>query len=303
MTLAGVLYVGAGLGLLLCLPWRRDRAGGTPRVLETALKKADLPCSWPPSCAARSRTVPHDARLQRLSAVTGSLLLNLEPPLTILSPSSGSASTSGWRQAGAAGLIVLGEVIVGTSAGGMRTEWVGVVAICARLRGVVDRHQPEPAPVAARPGRPRASRGSAAASLMLLLAGLAGSRCGARPAAWALLSRRGVVRRQHPPVLPRPDARLGAARVAAYFATPPSREPSWRPRSWGSASAAPISRRWRFIGPGSGDAAAGKRTITSTRTRRWNTITPTCTTSTTGTNHGPGDRRRRAARPPAPARP
>jgi drug/metabolite transporter (DMT)-like permease len=222
MTLAGLLYVGAGLGLALRLPWWRDRAGGTPRVLETALKRTDLPLLLAAIlCGSVLGPSLMMLGLQRLSAVTASLLLNLEPPLTILIAVLWFREHIGWRQAGAAGLIVLGEVIVGYGAGGMRTEWVGVVAIAlACASWAIDTNLNQRLslrdPIAL-----GALKGLSGGILMLLVARLAGEPLpGARPAAGALLL--GVVSYGASILLFfRALRELGAARVAAYFATAP----------------------------------------------------------------------------------
>ncbi len=222
MSLAGLLYVGAGLGLVACLPLRRDRAGGAPRVLETALKRSDLPLLLAAIlCGSILGPSLMMLGLQRLSAVTGSLLLNLEPPLTILIAVLWFREHIGWRQAGAAALIVLGEVIVGYRAGEMRTEWVGVAAIAlASSAWAIDTNLNQRLslrdPVAL-----GALKGFSGGVLMLLIALPAGEPLpGMRAAAWAILL--GVVSYGASVFLFFRALRdLGAARVAAYFATAP----------------------------------------------------------------------------------
>ena len=222
LSLAGLLYVGAGLGLVACLLLRRDRAGGAPWVLETALKRSDLPLLLA-AILFGSILGPSFMMLglQRLSAVTGSLLLNLEPPLTILIAVLWFREHIGWRQAGAAALIVLGEVIVGYSAGEIRTEWVGVAAIAlASAAWAIDTNLNQRLslrdPVAL-----GALKGFSGGILMLLIAQVAGEPLpGMRAAAWALLL--GVVSYGASVLLFfRALRELGAARVAAYFATAP----------------------------------------------------------------------------------
>ncbi len=223
LTLAALLYIGAGLGLLPCLPWRlRRRAAGAPEVPETALKATDVPLLVAAIlCGSILGPSLMMLGLQRLTAVTGSLLLNLEPPLTILIAVLWFREHLGWRQAGAAALIVLGEVIVGYRPGEMRTEWVGVLAIAlASAFWAIDTNLNQRLslrdPVAL-----GALKGLTGGILMLLIALAAGERLpGARVAAWALLL--GVVSYGASIVLFfRALRELGTARVAAYFATAP----------------------------------------------------------------------------------
>jgi len=222
LTLAALLYIGAGLALLLSLPWRRGRAPGTPGARETALKAADVPLLLAAIlCGSILGPALLMLGLQRLTAVTGSLLLNLEPPLTILIAVWWFREHIGWRQAGAAALIVLGELIVGYRPGEMRTEWVGVLAVAlASASWAIDTNLNQRLslrdPIAL-----GALKGLAGGILMLLIARAAGEGLpGARAAAWALLL--GAVSYGASIVLFfRALRELGAARVAAYFATAP----------------------------------------------------------------------------------
>ena len=222
LTLAAFLYIGAGLGLLPGLPWRRGRAAGTPGVRETALKAADVPLLLAAIlCGSILGPALMMLGLQRLTAVTGSLLLNLEPPLTILIAVLWFREHIGWRQAGAAALIVLGELIVGYRPGEMRTEWAGVLAVAlASASWAIDTNLNQRLslrdPIAL-----GALKGLAGGILMLLIARAAGEGLpGARAAAWALVL--GAVSYGASIVLFfRALRELGAARVAAYFATAP----------------------------------------------------------------------------------
>ena len=222
LGLAGLLYVGAGLGLSAFLPLRRDGTGGAPKVLETALKKTDLPLLLAAIlCGSILGPSLMMFGLQRLSAVTGSLLLNLEPPLTILIAVLWFREHIGWRQAGAAALIVLGEVIVGYRAGEMRTEWVGVAAIAlASTAWAIDTNLNQRLSLRD-PMALGALKGLCGGVLMLLAARIAGEPLpGMRAVAWALLL--GVVSYGASVLLFFRALRdLGAARVAAYFATAP----------------------------------------------------------------------------------
>src|SRR2546425_5748868 len=81
LTLAALLYLGAGFGLLAARP--RRRAAGERGFRETALKTADAPLiAAAVLCGAILGPSLLMLGLRRVSAVTGSLLLNLEPPLT-----------------------------------------------------------------------------------------------------------------------------------------------------------------------------------------------------------------------------
>src|SRR2546428_9219446 len=107
LTLAAVLYLGAGIGLLAARP--RRRADGDRGLRETALKAADAPLvAGAVLCGAILGPSLMMLGLQRVSAVTGSLLLNLEPPLTILIAVVWFGEHLGWRQAGAAAAVPRG---------------------------------------------------------------------------------------------------------------------------------------------------------------------------------------------------
>src|SRR5436309_190369 len=128
LMLAAILYLGAGLGLAA---GRVRRPAGADRGRrETRLKAADAPLMAAAIlCGAILGPSLMMLGLQRVSAVTGSLLLNLEPPLTILLAVVWFREHLGWRQAGAAALILLGEAIVGFRSGAVGAEWTGVGAV------------------------------------------------------------------------------------------------------------------------------------------------------------------------------
>jgi drug/metabolite transporter (DMT)-like permease len=222
LTLAALVYIGAGLGLLPFLPRWRGRAAGARGVAETALKASDLPLLLAAIlCGSILGPAFMMLGLQRLPAVTGSLLLNLEPPLTILIAVLWFREHLGWRQAGAAALILLGEVIVGYRPGELRAEWAGVLAVAlASFSWAIDTNLNQRLslrdPVAL-----GALKGLIGGVLVLLIARAAGEGLpGARAAVWALLL--GAVSYGASIVLFfRALRELGAARVAAYFATAP----------------------------------------------------------------------------------
>src|SRR6266699_3714253 len=109
LMLAALLYLGAGIGLLAVRPWRREDRDR--RLRETPLKTSDAPLiAAAVLCGAILGPSLMMLGLQRVSAVTGSLLLNLEPPLTILIAVVWFGEHLGWRQAGAAALIALGRL-------------------------------------------------------------------------------------------------------------------------------------------------------------------------------------------------
>jgi len=161
------------------------------------------------------------------------------------------------RQAGAAGLIVLWEVISAPAREDAdRSGWGrGDCLACAAWS--ID-NQPEPAPVARRPGSPSvgpqwALRRHPDAATSPAWAGepLPGAR--RRPGR--------SFRRRCPygasiSCSPRPARARRPARVAAYFATAPLREEPRGGPGLGDASAG-RSRGDGDHGPGSGDAAAG----------------------------------------------
>ncbi len=150
LMMAAILYLGAGLGLLLPGPWlrrhaRRGRAGDASPdppsdQVETPLRAVDVPLL---AAAVTTGGILGPLLLmiglQRVSAVTGSLLLNLETPLTILLAVAFFGEHLGLRQAGAAVLIVLGAAIVGQRSSELRAEWLGVAAIAgASLSWAID---------------------------------------------------------------------------------------------------------------------------------------------------------------------
>ncbi|MGH7231553.1 MAG: DMT family transporter, partial [Nitrospiraceae bacterium] len=69
--------------------------------------------------------------LQRLSAVVGSLLLNLEAPFTILLAVGFFREHLGRREAGAILLILLGAGVMSYEPGALHFDWVGAGAIAA----------------------------------------------------------------------------------------------------------------------------------------------------------------------------
>jgi drug/metabolite transporter (DMT)-like permease len=136
VTAAG-LYIGAGLGLLLVPRRRRAASPGPPQdgravAAETPLRRADVPLVVGAVIAGGILgPILLMIGLKRVSAVSGSLLLNLETPLTILLAVIFFGEHLGARQAGAALLIILGAALAGHQGGEIRAEWLGVASIAA----------------------------------------------------------------------------------------------------------------------------------------------------------------------------
>ncbi len=131
LTLASLLYLGGALGLTLGAPLRRAVPGAALRG-EAPLRLSDAPLL---AGAILTGGILGPALLmlglQRVSAVTGSLLLNLETPFTILLAVAIFREHLGWRQAAAAAMILAGAAIVGRQSGEVRVEWLGAASITA----------------------------------------------------------------------------------------------------------------------------------------------------------------------------
>ncbi len=220
LTLAALLYLGAGIGLLAARP--RRRADGDRGRRETALKTADAPLvAAAVLCGAILGPSLMMLGLQRVSAVTGSLLLNLEPPLTILIAVAWFGEHLGWRQAGAAALILLGEAVVGYRSGPLGAEWTGIGAMAlACLSWSIDTNLNQRLslrdPVAL-----GLLKGFAGGAVLLVLALAAGERLPAAPAVVESLLLGSVSYGASIVLFYLALRELGAARVAAYFATAP----------------------------------------------------------------------------------
>lgn len=220
LPLASLLYVGAGLALLSTLPLQRKFRHGAPA--ETALKRVDLPLlAGAILCGSILGPMLLMAGLERVPAVTGSLLLNLEPPLTILIAVVWFREHLGGRQVGAAALILAGAALVGYRPGEPGSQWPGVVAVgLASLAWAIDTNLNQRLSL-----RDPVSIGAikclAGGAILLALALLAGeSWPQARPVGQALVL--GAISYGASIVLFFRGLReIGAARVAAYFATAP----------------------------------------------------------------------------------
>ena len=132
LPLAAFLYLGAGLGLTGVGALAR---GPVPR--EARLRRDDLPLLAVVIAAGGiAGPVLLLLGLQRVSAVAGSLLLNLEAPLTIVLAVAVFGEHLGRRGALAAALVALGAALLGYSPGAAaRADWRGVAAIVAACLG------------------------------------------------------------------------------------------------------------------------------------------------------------------------
>jgi drug/metabolite transporter (DMT)-like permease len=119
---AGLLYIGAAAGLGLVAPFRRTR--------EARLRKEDLS-----KLAAMTLfggvvgPILLVVGLTRLSAVSASLLLNLEAPITVLIAVALFHDYLGSRGIGAIAAISAGSALVGLTSGDLRMTGLGVAAI------------------------------------------------------------------------------------------------------------------------------------------------------------------------------
>jgi drug/metabolite transporter (DMT)-like permease len=126
LVVAGLLYLGAGLGLVAY-----GVVGGTRRrPAEAPIRRSDLPLlAGIIAAGGIVGPVLMLVGLRRVSGTVGSLLLNLEAPFTILLAVLLFGEHLGRRPAFAALVIVLGAVLLGYQPGEAGADWLGVVAI------------------------------------------------------------------------------------------------------------------------------------------------------------------------------
>ena len=129
LPLSGLLYLGAGLGLTLARIIRRASSGSSR---EAPLRPRDW---WLLFAMVAFGGVLGPVLmligLSRLSGLAGSLLLNLEAPLTIAIAVLFFREHLGKRQTVGAAAIVLGAMLLGWQPGGFAGEWQGTVAVAA----------------------------------------------------------------------------------------------------------------------------------------------------------------------------
>ncbi len=123
--LAGLLYLGAGAGLVL---YRVVR----PRTREAPLTRADLPpLLGVVALGGVAGPLLLMLGLSRVSGTAGALLLNLEGPLTIVLAAVLFGEHLGRRATLAAACILLGAVALRVSPGAVAADSLGVVMIAA----------------------------------------------------------------------------------------------------------------------------------------------------------------------------
>ena len=127
LLLAGLLYLGAGCGLTL---YRLLALRPPPEQREARLRHEDLGLIVVVLLLGGVLgPILMLLGLQHLSAVSGSLLLNLEAPLTILLAVAFFGEHLGRREAAAATLILSGAVLLGYQPGEFGGGWLGALSI------------------------------------------------------------------------------------------------------------------------------------------------------------------------------
>jgi len=129
LVLSGLLYLGAGVGLLLlpiALPRLRSRRSETP------LRRADIGLLVA-IIAAGGVVGPLLllTGLSRISGLVGSLVLNLEAPFTVLLAVLVFGEHLGFREAAAATVILLGVLLLSSVGQGGESGLLGVASIAA----------------------------------------------------------------------------------------------------------------------------------------------------------------------------
>jgi drug/metabolite transporter (DMT)-like permease len=128
LALSALLYLGAAAGLGVV----RMVGGWTRAPRETALGRGDL---WPLAgiviLGGMLGPVLMLLGLQRISALAGSLLLNLEAPFTALLAVAFFGEHLGRRGACAVAAIVAGTAALTWQPGEFRAEWIGALAVAA----------------------------------------------------------------------------------------------------------------------------------------------------------------------------
>ena len=216
LMLAGLLYAGGGLGLsLFRLVVRRPES-------EAKLRLADAKLLVPLIVSGGLiAPVLMLFGLSRLSAVSASLLLNLEGPLTILLALAVFKEHLGKRELLAAGIVLAGAAVLGFQAWEWRGDWLGALCIAAACGcWALDNHLSQRLSVKD-PVAVVRLKTLGSGSVMLVLAVLMGHRL----PSWGVVVQAmaiGVFSYGVSILLDLYALRLlGAAREAAYFATAP----------------------------------------------------------------------------------
>jgi drug/metabolite transporter (DMT)-like permease len=128
LLLAALFYLGAGVALLLVRVLRREGS----RNREAPLSRADLPLLVAVIAAgAIAGPVLMLWGLERVTALAGALLLNLEAPFTILLALAFFGEHLGRREAVAAALVVAGAALLGLPSGPVSGGALGLASIAA----------------------------------------------------------------------------------------------------------------------------------------------------------------------------
>jgi len=130
LPVAGLLYAGAGLGLGLFEIVLTSTRQSTSSPPETPIQRADIGLLF--GIILTGGIVGPLLMLyglQRISAVVGSLLLNLEAPLTILLAVTLFREHLGKREVGAAMFIFAGAGMLSYRPGTVYGDWLGVLGI------------------------------------------------------------------------------------------------------------------------------------------------------------------------------
>jgi drug/metabolite transporter (DMT)-like permease len=136
LMLAALLYLGGGLGLAFVSLLTGRSAAGENAPREAPLRGADfLLVVSVVAVGGIAAPVLLLVGLARLSAVAGSLLLNLEAPLTMLLAVGVFGEHLGPRAAAGAGLTVLGALVLSLAPGDARSDWLGVGAVALACLG------------------------------------------------------------------------------------------------------------------------------------------------------------------------
>jgi drug/metabolite transporter (DMT)-like permease len=268
LMLAALLYLGAGLGLTVVKLLVAPRPAGNAPAREAPLRRADLLLlSAVILVGGVAGPVLMLFGVTRVSAVVGSLLLNLEAPLTILLAVGFFGEHLGRRAMSGALLASLGAAILSYAPGDVRMDVRGVVAvILACLCWAIDNNLTQrlslrdPATIAR-------TKGLAAGALTLALALAAGSTFPPWRSVVAAMAL-GVVSYGLSVVLAvRAMRALGAARQTAFFATAPF---------IGAVAAVPLLGE--RLGPGEiaagGVMALGTGLLLTERHRHWHVHEP-----------------------------
>jgi drug/metabolite transporter (DMT)-like permease len=224
LTLAAMLYLGAAAGLSIFGAIGR-LAAAAAEAKEPGLTSADLPVmAGIVIFGGIAGPILMLAGLERLSAVAGSLLLNLETPFTILLALAVFGDHMGRREAYGAAAIVIGAILLGAHGSRPRDlngEAIGAIAIAgACMAWAIDNNLTQR--LALRdPVAVTRFKTSAAGLAMLAIAIVRGDlapRVGICAASVML----GTISYGASLILNMRALRmLGAARQAAYFATAP----------------------------------------------------------------------------------